>query len=109
VSTTPRAHCARMIFLLLLLIALAVATVGCSIGVKSRIVYAGFVPYPEESKGTVIIATNKKLPVTIAGTDFAGRLDLGGRPVITMQELKYFVEAVKENQQLKKRIKELEK
>lgn len=107
-STTPRAHLLRMTCLLLLLLALTAVIAGCSIGVKTRIVYAGFVAYPEESKGTVIIATNKKIPVTIAGTDFAGRLDLGGRPVITMQELKFFVEAVKENNQLKKRIKELE-
>ena len=108
VFTMQKARFLKMTCLLLLLMTFCLSMTACSIGLKERIVYAGLAPNPEESRGAVIIATNKKIPVTVGGTDFAGKMDIGGRVVIPMAELKYFVNLVIENRKLKEKIKELE-
>lgn len=95
--------------LLSMLMMFSISTAGCSIGIKERVTYASVAKFPEESKGTIIIATNRKIAITVGGTDIAGYRDLGGYAAINLRDLKFFVEAVKENQELKKQIKELKK
>lgn len=55
----------------------------------------------------MIVAQNKPIKVTVGGTDWAGKKDLGGYAVINLRDLKLFVEAIKENVELRKQIKEL--
>ena len=69
--------------------------VGCSIGIKEKhtIVYTGFAQKPEEAKGIIRIATNKKIPITVG--KHSTEMDLGGMYVISGADLKAFVKAIK--------------
>ena len=82
---------------------------GCLIGVKTRIVTASIAKYPEEANGSIIIQTNKPILVKIQGSEYIGKLDLGGRIVIMPNDLKLLIEALKENQELKKMNGELKR
>lgn len=72
---------------------------GCLIGVKERVVYSGLAKFPEESKGTIIIATNKKIPITIGGTEIAAEKDLGGYAAIKLRDLAYLIEQLNKDKE----------
>ena len=76
---------------------------GCSIGLKERIVYAGLGKFPEEAYGTLRVATNRPIPITVAGTDIAGEKNVGGYLLIHPRDLKILIEALEENRKLKER------
>ena len=76
--------------MILMLTSISIAVTGCSIGVKEKqtIVYAGFAKSPEELKGAIRIATNKKIPVTVVGEkDISTTKDLGA--MIAVREADY--------------------
>ena len=98
----------RLIYLLMLMAFLS-SMAGCLIGVKTRIVTASIAKYPEEANGSIIIQTNKPILVKIQGSEYIGKLDLGGRIVIMPNDLKLLIEALKENQELKKMNGELKR
>lgn len=71
---------------------LAVLTVliintGCS-----EVVYCGFAKSSEELNGAVRIATNKKIKVTIDGTDTVSTKDLGGMIAVRSADLAKLIE-----------------
>lgn len=72
------------------------------IGTKTKIVTASIAKYPEEANGSIVIQTNKPILVKVHGTEYVGKLDLGGRIVIMPNDLKLLIEALKENVELKK-------
>lgn len=76
---------------------------------KDRVVYSSIAKFPEESNGSLIIATNKKINVTVGGTDFAGKMNLGGYAALHLKDLRLLVLALKENIELKKENAELKK
>ena len=87
---------------LLMLMAFLISISGCLIGTKTRIVTASIAKYPEEANGSIVIQTNKPILVKVQGTEYVGKLDLGGRIVIMPNDLKLLIEALKENMELKK-------
>lgn len=57
----------KKVLLSLLLLSITVVSTGCTIGLKEKnnLVFVSPVPIPEVSKGSVIIATNKEIPLAI--------------------------------------------
>lgn len=94
-------------FLLILLIMICLtATSGCSIGVKEKqtIVYSQVYKTPEQCKGAIRIATNKKIEVTIEGEkDISTTMDIGGRYVIDYADLSQLLRNTDELQKIKER------
>ena len=88
---------------------LLISTSGCLIGTKTRIVTASIAKYPEEANGSIVIQTNKPILVKVHGSEYVGKLDLGGRIVIMPNDLKLLIEALKENRDLKKANGELQR
>ena len=76
-----------------------ISTAGCSIGLKERVVYSSLEKFPEECKGTIIIATNEEISITIGGTDISAKKDLGGYVAIKQRELKRLLEVFIEYQE----------
>jgi len=79
---------------------LIISTSGCTIGIKekTKVIYVSQFKVPEECKGALKIATNKKIPVTIEGEkDVYTEMDLGGYYAIKAQDLKGFVDALQKN------------
>ena len=80
-----------------MLILLLIGMMGCSIGVKEKItvVYVSYSIDPEV-KGAIRIATNKKIQVTVVGKDdLVTTMDIGGYYVVHKNDLKAFIDAVK--------------
>lgn len=67
--------------------------VGCS---KTEVVYVKLGKTPEETKGTMRIATNTKIPVSY-GAGEATKLDLGGRVVLDEADLAFLLRHYIEN------------
>ena len=57
----------KMVVLSLSLSLITLASTGCTIGIKEKnsIVFVSPVPIPEVAKGSVVVATNDKIPLAI--------------------------------------------
>ena len=84
-----------LLLLLLVLIALTLSTVGCSIGVKEQhtVTYVGIARREVES-GVIRIATNDEVLVTVG--DKAMMLDIGGYVAIRDEDLSLLIRLANE-------------
>lgn len=85
-----------LICLPLLLMSFLLST-GCSIGVKEKqtVIYVSFAKDPE-IKGAIKVATNKPIPVTVAGkSDVVTKFNAGGYYLVHERDLKAFLNAIR--------------
>jgi hypothetical protein len=71
-----------------------ISTAGCL--VKTEIIRTGMTPIPENVKGVLYVATNKKIQVGIEGTSTVVTEDVGGYYLIHKNDLKAMVEIINE-------------
>lgn len=65
---------------------------GCS---GKRLIYVGWAKQPEEAKGLIRIAENRKIQVTVVGVEnFTTKMDLGGMYVFSGPDVKGMKDAL---------------
>ncbi|MCK5020226.1 MAG: hypothetical protein KAS32_24520 [Candidatus Peribacteraceae bacterium] len=73
---------------------------GCVIGTKTEktVVFVSHLPIPETANGVAIIATNKKIPITILNKEgFLCEVDLGGKVVLSPTLYDFLIRKYNEN------------
>lgn len=78
-------------WLFLVILTLSTLSTGCLFS-QNKIVYAGFA---QEVIGSVRVATNKQIPVTVDGV--ASTMDIGGMYIIKGADLKLLIRKANEN------------
>lgn len=86
----------KKVLLSLLLSIITLTCMGCTIGVKEKnnIVFVSPVPIPEVSKGAVVVATNRKIPLAIIDQkDKIFSQNVGGYVLVDPQFYALLIEA----------------
>jgi len=86
----------KKVVLSLLLSIITMVSTGCTIGIKERnnLVFVSPVPIPEVSKGAVVVATNKPIPLAIIDQkDKVFNQNVGGYVLVDPQFYSLLVEA----------------